>query len=442
MFVQLLKDHLGQKAGARVDVDEPVAKTLMEQGIAKELAANPLEELVAKSMEGILASLHKTLEANLEHQLKEFAKAQTCSRKGAAERIFGHRDADANPKGNTFGKFLLAVRLGDHKALEGMGAKYVEWNDVPAEYKSTLVTQEGTLGGYAVPDEHYQDILSLVIEKTVVRKRALVIPMSGRTLKVPIVDHATAPASGDTAYLGGMTMTWTEEGAAATEDNPLLEQIDLTNYELLGYVPASNTLQQDFKGLESFLKRLFADGIAWYEDRAFLRGDGVGKPLGAQSWTGFISVTRSAASAFALADYAGVLARWLGEYNARHSCWVAHPTVLAKLYQLVATNSIPLFIDNVRDKPGAMLGGLPLEISEKVPALNTAGDIGVYDFSKYLIGDRQQYEVAFSRDFLFNKNQTAWRVVDRVGGLPWMRDKFTLSDATNTLGPFVGLAAG
>jgi len=47
----------------------------------------------------------------------------------------------------------------------------------------------------------------------------------------------------------------------------------------------------------------------------------------------------------------------------------------------------------VRD-PVMMLGGLPLLVSEKVPALNVKGDIGLFDWSKYVIGDRQQVEIA------------------------------------------------
>jgi hypothetical protein len=51
-------------------------------------------------------------------------------------------------------------------------------------------------------------------------------------------------------------------------------------------------------------------------------------------------------------------------------------------------------------------------------------------------------EIAFSTHAGFTTNQTYWRFVTRVAGLPWLRDKVTLSDATSTLSPFVALAAG
>jgi HK97 family phage major capsid protein len=68
--------------------------------------------------------------------------------------------------------------------------------------------------------------------------------------------------------------------------------------------------------------------------------------------------------------------------------------------------------------------------------------IRLADFQHYLIGDRQQVEIAYSEHVAFLSNQAVWRFVSRVGGQPWLRDKVTLADASSTLAPFVGLAAG
>jgi len=63
------------------------------------------------------------------------------------------------------------------------------------------------------------------------------------------------------------------------------------------------------------------------------------------------------------------------------------------------------------------------------------------DLKHYLVGDRQDVEIAYSDHIKFLTNQGAWRFVARCDGQPWLRDKVTLSDASNTLSPFVGLAA-
>lgn len=439
MWITLKKAWLGYQPGQRVEVPDQTGEAMLRDGLAEKAADSLVPELLAKAMEGLSGHLSAAIQKSTETALKEFARVRTHSYRGQVSRIFGE-GGEGDPK-ESFGSFLLAVRVNDRKALEDMGSRYCDWDNLGQ--KSTLVTQQGDLGGFAVPTQHYDRIMQLAIDKSVVRPRAMIIPMSGRTVQIPYLDHTAVQTAGESAYLGGMALNWTEEAASITEDNPKLKMAELTNYECSGYTPVSNTLSQDFVGLEAFLFRLFSDAVAWTEDYNFLRGSGVGRPLGAITWAGFVSVTRSAASAFALADYAGVLARWLGDYNPNSCCWVCHPTVLAKLIQIVSTSSgIPMFVDNVREKPRMMLGGLPLEVSEKVPALNTAGDVGVYDWSKYVIGDRRQIEVAFSPHYLFKNNQTAWRVVARCGGMPWLRDKITLADATSTLSPFVGLAAG
>jgi HK97 family phage major capsid protein len=392
---------------------------------------------MAKALEGIQGSLNTAVDA----AIKDFAGTLQKSRKNAVPAIFG--DGQTGDPKKTFGAFLTAVRTGDTKALDEMGSRFVEWD---ATNKAALNTNVGTQGGYAVPTEHYQSILARATERSVVRRRAMVIPMSGRQTEVPTLDHTTAPTAGDTAFLGGLVARWTEEGSALNQSEPQFKQVELINYELSGYSKVSNALTQDAPGLEAFLFRLFGEALAWYEDYAFLRGDGVKKPLGAVSWGGLISVTRSAASAFALADYAGMLARWLGSYDPATCCFAVHPTVLAKLIQMNAsgTGSPAIFLPNndVTARIKWMLGGLPVEVTEKLPALNTAGDVLLGDWSQYLIGDRQQMEIAFSTHAGFTTNQTYWRFVTRVAGLPWLRDKVTLSDATSTLSPFVALAAG
>src|SRR5207248_1091063 len=131
-------------------------------------------------------------------------------------------------------------------------------------------------------------------------------------------------------------------------------------------------------------------------DYAFLRGNGVGKPAGVLNAAALISVTRSGASAFALADAAGMLARLLPGWDPTHAVWAVNPTVLVKLFQMTDAEGHVVFINNAREKPMMVLFGIPVMVTEKLPALNTVGDVMLLDLQHYLIGDRQQVEIAFS----------------------------------------------
>jgi HK97 family phage major capsid protein len=143
-----------------------------------------------------------------------------------------------------------------------------------------------------------------------------------------------------------------------------------------------------------------------------------------------------------LADAANMLARLLPGYDPRSTVWAIHPTVLPKLMTMSSTAGNVVWIDNARERPQMALFGIPVAVTEKLPALNTLGDVLLLDLRHYLVGDRQQIEIAYSEHVAFLNNQGVWRFVARVDGQPWMRDKVTLADASNTLSPFVGLAAG
>jgi HK97 family phage major capsid protein len=438
MFVELLKDFLGQPAGARIDVSETDARALIEGGTARAVEGDPLAEVISRALADALGKMTQGLQRSVDTALKEFSEAQALSRKNRVPRIFG--DAGQGDSKQTFGQFLLAVRKGDHKTLEAMGSRFNPWD---SESKAALTSSDGTQGGYTVPPQFLDRLLQLTSEMSVVESRATRIPMTSRSVHVPALDVETAPSAGDTAFFGGLKAVWTEEAQSITETEPTFRQVELVAHELSGYSLSSNTLLADNAiGLEALLMQLFSRAIAWYKDYAFLRGNGVGKPLGVLNAASLISVSRSAGSAFALADAAGMLARLLPGYDPMHTVWAIHPTVLAQLFQMSDAEGNIIFIDNARARPTMILFGLPVEVSEKLPALNTLGDVLLMDLRHYLVGDRQDIEIAFSEHVKFLTNQGAWRFVARCDGQPWMRSAITLSDASSTLSPFVGLAAG
>ena len=88
-------------------------------------------------------------------------------------------------------------------------------------------------------------------------------------------------SAGVSPFFGGVQMTWTEEAQTRTETEPQFKMMELKAHELSGYAVSSNVLLQDAAfGLEKFLMTLFGKAIGWFEEYAFLQGNGVGKPLG------------------------------------------------------------------------------------------------------------------------------------------------------------------
>jgi HK97 family phage major capsid protein len=440
MFVKLLQPFQGKAVGEQIDVADAHADVLIKGGIAEAIQGNPLGQLVEKEIGGMLEGLTKGLNDTITATLKQFADAQAKSKKNAIPAIFGE-GASGDPHRN-FGDFCLALATKNHKRLEEVyGARRVdEKGDII--HKAALGEASGVTGGYTVPPDFYQQLLAIVAENTFVRPRAWVQPMGSATLQFPYLDITTVQSAGVSPFFGGVQMYWTEEAQTRTETEPQFKMMELKAHELSGYSVSSNVLLADAAfGLEKFLFTLFGQAIAWFEEYAFLQGNGVGKPQGVLTAGATIAFTRAGGSAIAFSDVANMWANLLpASWN--KAVWAFSPTCVPQLLQLKdgANRAIFISIDQgVTKAPNWSLMGRPAIPTEKLPALGTKGDLILIDPSFYVIGDRMQIEVAASEHVNFLKNQMTWRVVERVDGQPWLDKAITLQDASTKVSPFVVL---
>lgn len=304
------------------------------------------------------------------------------------------------------------------------------------------VLSEGTdsQGGFLVPEQFYNNLYMKSLEVSVVRPFATVVPMQSDTFNWPAVDESSHAS---TLY-GGVVAYWTEESGAKTASYPTFRSIKLIAKKLVGFVPCPDELLQDsIISMENLLTKMFGGGIGWYEDLAFLRGTGVGQPLGIFGSGAILQPIRATANQVALADLANIMARMYPQsLYAPNTIWIISPAVMAQLIPLVATviTWLPISTGAAGRIPGTILG-MPFMVSEKVPTLGTTGDIGLYDLSHYLIGDRSDIRVDSSIHYKFNTDETTWRFVKRVDGHPMVDSAFTPYNGGATLSPFVQLSS-
>lgn len=318
--------------------------------------------------------------------------------------------------------------------------------------KAALAEGSATTGGYLVPPQFGDKLLSLEVEEAVVRPRATVFPMTATTLDIPALDHTTAQGAGNTPFLAGVQMSWTAEAAMRAETEPTFRMVTLKAHEASFYTVASNNLLADSAiALDSLLTQLFGFAVPWYTDYAYLRGDGVGKPMGILNAACTISVNRSSGGTFKFADAASMMAKlyWKIARGAKVA-WVINQSVIPQLLQMADAGNRVIFIPlsaglqaALPQSSGVMsigtIFGIPVLVSEKLPALGTKGDVMLCDFSQYLLGDRQEITIDVSPHVNFLKNQMVWRVVWRGDGQPWLNNTITIADNATTVSPFVVL---
>ncbi len=324
----------------------------------------------------------------------------------------------------SFGEFLYTIR-------------YKPEDKRLAELRTGLVEGTDTAGGFTVPTEFLKTIMMQSLETAVIRGNgATAFPMSSDTQDIPKINDTSHASS----LYGGMIAYWKGEQAELAETDPTFGNVKMIAKTLTGYTYASNQLLADNGvGLAALLPRMFGGTIGWFEDSAFISGNGVGKPLGIRNSGALLSVNRSAASTVAIADLASIMGRVLPQSLGR-GIWIANQGVLKQLVALGSTYLTWLsngIADLTRPIPATLLGR-PIFFTEKCPALGTAGDIIFADLSYYLIGDREPISIATSEHIRFTTNETAWRFIKRLDGQPWVDSAFTPANGS-TLSPFVTL---
>jgi len=349
-------------------------------------------------------------------------KAQQIDRKFTPGLATQEINRPKNGGFKTFGEFLRTIKFSPEDARLKLG--FNERND--------------GAGGFTVPEEYLNKLLGDALEQSVVRAAgATVIPMTSDTLNIPKIVDSTHSAAA--SVFGGVIAYWLEESGEKTATQAAFGNVKLIAKKLTGYTYASDELLADNAiGLEGLIGRMFSQALAWYEDYAFLRGSGVGQPLGILNSGALLTINRSAASTIALADLANMWARLLPGSHDR-AVWLANQGTFPQLAALATTNLTWLDQNQGLAKaPPSRIFGRPLYITEKLPALGTAGDIVLADMSYYLIGERQSIQIATSPHVRFTTDETAWRFVERVDGQPWVDAAFTPA-AGSTLSPFVCL---
>jgi HK97 family phage major capsid protein len=300
-------------------------------------------------------------------------------------------------------------------------------------------------GGFLVPETLRSQLLEIALEVAVVRSRATVVPMDSARVPFPMID-VTSNAS---SLYGGMIAYWGEESAALVDASPKFGRVTLDAKKLTGLSVVPNELLQDsIVSFSALIERLWPLTLAFEEDAKFMGGTGVGEPLGflGAANSASISVAAEAGQGADTILYENIVkmyARMLPS-SLNKGIWLISPDTIPELYTMalsVGTGGNSVFVANASGPGPQTLFGRPIVITEKASTIGDLGDINFVDLSYYLVGDRQSMSASSSTDWKFGNDQTAFRIIQRVDGRPWIQSAVTPKNGGNTLSPFVSLAA-
>lgn len=244
------------------------------------------------------------------------------------------------------------------------------------EVRNALSVGEDTEGGFTVPDEFEKKLVEALEENNIFRGMATVIRTSSGTRKIPIAED-TGEAS------------WIDEGEEIPESDTTFGPTMLSAYKLGTMIKISNELLNDSAfDLATYIARRFGVRMGNAEERAFITGDGVGKPLGLLAETGGAKVGVTAAQKDAVT------------FDEIFKLYYALKAPYRKKAQFLCNEALVLQLMTIKDnngnyiwKPGLEIGkpdtllNRPLKTSAFMPEIKGGSKVmafGDYSYEQYI----------------------------------------------------------
>ncbi|MFZ3132660.1 MAG: phage major capsid protein [Desulfosporosinus sp.] len=302
-------------------------------------------------------------------------------------------------------------------------------------------------GGFLVEQEMAQTIFERAYSTGAILQRCSSIPIGpGRNgTKIPAVDE-TSRATG--SRWGGIRAYWEGEADQITGSKPKLSTIDMILKKLTALVYATDDLLDDAVALESFLMQRVPLEINFRTEDALVNGSGAGQPLGILNSNSLVTVAKETGQAADTIVFENVSKIWSRCWapSRQNAVWLINQDCEPQLDGMavsVGTGGVPVYLPpgGLSQSPYATLKGRPVIPVEYCPTLGDVGDIILADFSQYQVINKGDIKTASSIHLRFDYNETAFRFVFRFDGQPLWKSALTPYKGSNTLSPFVALAA-
>lgn len=249
---------------------------------------------------------------------------------------------------------------------------------ISSEVRNALQEGVDSEGGYLVPDEFENTLITALENDNVVRSLAHTFTTSSGNHKIPIVTTKG-------------TASWVDEEGAIPEGDDSFGQQLIGAHKVATMIKVSEELLNDSAfDLEGYFRTEFARRIGNKEEEAFLVGNGTGKPTGIFHTTGGAELGVTAASGTAItSDELIDLFYSLNSAYRRNAVWLLNDATMKNIRKLKDSNGQYLWQPALHEGGFDTLLGKRIYTSPFVPEM-AAGKktVAFGDFSFYWIGDR------------------------------------------------------
>ena len=409
-------------------------------------AAEPIKSVLPKEVsmtdDELKALLERvTIEAATK-AVEEFKKASPATTKAGIPAVV--RDPNDRPY-KSIGENLQDIRA--FQAGKGMTPRM---EAVKSEYKaagmSEFISSDGGFSlqpdfSIALLDKVYNPPGSGSLLADVTRQ-----PVTGNGFRAVVVDETTRVSS----RRGGFIGYWGGEGLPITSSKPQFRRVGSDLEKVFAMTYMTDELLSDAPALGSWVMREGANEIRFQVEDKIVNGTGAGVPLGMLNAPATISQAKETGQASASVVTENVTKMWarMPAYLMGGAKWYINQELLPQLVTLsiavgLGGQVVPVSIYQPPTVAGGFgtLFGRPVQPIEYCSAVGTVGDIILANMGEYFTIDNGGIQAASSIHVNFTTDETALRFTYRVNGFPFWNAPMTPYKGTNTLSPFITLAA-
>lgn len=444
MKVKFLKDYLGHKKDAVLDVADDQAQGLLDAHSVEAVTVEP------RDLDQAVAAIQKSMDEQLEAAAQKITKRviEQVSKGISGVRpsiVIGPDRQDLDPTGGfkNLGEFASAVRknaLG-HPAdqrLTRMIAKADGMNE-------TALAD----GGALVPTEYADTLYRDVLAESVMFDKARKYPINlGNSLFIPV---RSMTELGATAAGGGSLGNWLNtDGVAIAMAKPVYSRVQMTLNRWATLLPVTDELLQDNNvALSNFILDEGGIALAWDLNNALINGSGNGQPQGILSSSALIAAPADVGQTNDTISYSNLVNMKSRLWTLRPGdmsgvVWIAHPDCEAQFEQLkdAAGRNLYFAAGTIQQTPRPRLFGIPVIYSYHCAALGSTGDVLLADLGQYFVSTKVNgaVETAMSMHLYFDSAEVAYRIIYRIDGKVARQTPLSIPNSPNARSGFVALA--
>jgi HK97 family phage major capsid protein len=322
------------------------------------------------------------------------------------------------------------------------GASKGHWDSRLAQ--KDIAHDPNASGGFLVPTEMANYVLSELLEDSPFFSQATLLPMTSNNLSVPFVADTDRSSTG----MHGVTVPHVAEAAALADLSLEFAKCELKLHKIGGRCRVSNEMMEDSRqAMSILLPQLFADALSWRLQHEFISGTGAGECLGIMNSPALVSVAKETNQVAKTITYTNICKMWsrLLPRARKNAVWLINSDCEVQIRTMslsVGTGGSSAFVLNAANQLPETIFGAKVYFTEHCQTLGTTGDIILCNPRAYAIGRKvgDSIRIEVSEHARFENDQTVFRATCRCDSQPLQSQPITPVNSTSTMSHFVALA--